>query len=142
MKTTHCLINDALLFLHIKNVDQAAFRELYNRYWAPLLDMAYKPLQCRDKAEGIVQAIFISLYQRCRTVDLEASLKACLCKALKFKVLNEVRSRAVRETYQRNFLIGSICKNDFVNHCETKELKKLLRNWLTGYPKNADRLTC
>ena len=127
--------NDEQLFCYMKNDDQSAFKELYDRYWSYLLDAAYKTLQCRDKSEDIVQEIFISLYQRRKTIELEVSLKAYLCKALKFKVLNEIRSKTVRETYQKTVFSGTICKNDFAINCETKELKNVIAQSVEQLPE-------
>ncbi len=127
--------NDERLFSYVKNDDQSAFKELYNRYWSFLLDTAYKSLQSRSKAEDMVQEIFISLYQRRKTIELEVSLKAYLCKALKFKVLNEVRSKTVRDTYQKTVFFGTYCKNDFAIHYETKELKKVIDQSVNRLPE-------
>jgi RNA polymerase sigma factor (sigma-70 family) len=109
----HQQTNDEQLFCYLKNDDPLAFKELYNRYWSFLLDAAYKTLQTQDKAEDVVQEIFISLYQRRKSIVLEVSLKAYLCKALKFKVLNELRSKTVRDNYQKKVFFQANSKNDF-----------------------------
>ena len=138
MPMRNCLhreISDEQLFIQIKHDDQAAFKELYNRYWSFLLDMAFKPLQSRERAEDIVQEIFISLYQRRKDIHLEVSLKAYLCKALKFQVLNEIRSRMVRETYQKAVIISANCKNDFAINFESKELKNAIDRSVNELPE-------
>lgn len=116
-------LHDEQLFLFVKNDDQEAFQEIYNRYWTLLLDMSYNFRQSQDGAEDIVQEIFVSLYQRRKTIELEVSLKAYLCKALKFKILNETRSRMVRENYQKTIFFGPERKNDFAEQYEAKQLK-------------------
>lgn len=128
-------ITDEQLFGYIKNDDRTAFKELYSRYWSFLLDLAYKPLQCRSKAEDIVQDIFISIYQRRKDIELEVSLKAYLCKALKFKVLNEMRSKLVRDTYQQSVFLGANCKNDFAKQYEAKELKHVIARSVDQLPE-------
>ena len=134
-KSLYQQLSDEQLFFQIKNDDQLALKELYDRYWSFLLDSAYKSLQSRDKAEDVVQDIFISLYQRRKVVELEVSLKAYLCKALKFKILNEIRSQLVRETYQKTVFFETSCKNDFATHYETKELKRLIDRSVEQLPE-------
>ena len=128
-------LSDEALFALVKNDDQTAFRELYNRYWAFLLDVAYRPLQSRDQAEDVVQEIFISLYQRRNSIELVVSLKAYLCKALKFKILNEFRFQGVREAYQKSTFFSPVCKNDLANHYETKELELAINKTVGALPE-------
>ena len=116
-------ISDEELFALVKRDDKKAFEQLYNRYWSFLLDLAYKPLQCRQKAEDLVQEIFISLYQRRNSINFSVSLKAYLGQALKFKVMNEYRSQVVREKYQRSISSKHHLVNDVAHCCETKELE-------------------
>ena len=134
-KSLYQQFSDEQLFLYIKNDDQLALKELYDRYWSYLLDSAYKSLQSIDKAEDVVQDIFISLYQRRKAIDLEVSLKAYLCKALKFKILNEIRSQLVRETYQKTVFFETSCKNDFATQYETKELKNIIDRSVEQLPE-------
>lgn len=118
--------SDDQLFAFVKQDDGKAFEEIYNRYWPFLLDNAYKPLQSRDKAEDVVQEIFISLYQRRKSIDLSVSLRAYLCKALKFKVSNEFRSQIVRDTYRKSLFFTNNYKNDLANKLEAKELEQAI----------------
>lgn len=117
-------IPDDQLFIRVKQDDRKAFEELYNRYWFFLLDRACKPLQSREKAQDIVQDIFISLYQRRKSIELSVSLKGYLRQALKFKILNEFRARLVRDGYRSAFLHAE--KDDFTNSVETKEMEQAI----------------
>lgn len=126
--------SDEQLFKLVKQDDRKAFEELYKRYWSYLLDYAYKSLQSRQKAEDIVQEIFISLYQRRHSIELLVSLKAYLSKALKFKVLNEIRSQIVRVTYEKNVFFSANCKNDFAEELEAKELQQKLYKRIQQLP--------
>jgi RNA polymerase sigma-70 factor (family 1) len=121
--TYYSSISDEELFALVQRDDKKAFEQLYDRYWSFLLDYAYKPLQCRQKAEDLVQEIFISLYQRRNTITFSVSLRAYLSQALKFKVMNEYRSQVVREKYQRSISSKHYYSSDVAHHCETKELE-------------------
>ncbi|RYZ79219.1 MAG: hypothetical protein EOP04_28185, partial [Proteobacteria bacterium] len=112
-KLFYSQIGDLDLFLLVKKSDIKAFEELYNRYWAALVNTANKRLNSREKAEDIAQNIFIDLYRRRDTIELTTSLKAYLHQALKFKILNEYRSEQIRIKYQKSLFFNTGCKIDF-----------------------------
>lgn len=128
--------SDEELFGLVKeNQDTAAFRELYQRYWVVLVDKAYKRLDSIQKAEDIVQTIFIDLYQRRESIELTHSLKAYLFQALKFRVLNEFRANALKERYRRELFFSPLCKNDLANDIEAKELDLKIHKIIDGLPE-------
>jgi RNA polymerase sigma-70 factor (ECF subfamily) len=126
--------SDEELFELMKKDDATAFRELYQRYWAVLVNTAYKRLDAIEKAEDIVQTIFVDLYQRRKTIELTFSLKAYLNKALKFKVLNEFRSNALNEKYRRDLFFYDVCKNVLAEGLEAKELNIRIHKILQRLP--------
>ena len=121
---------DSNLFLAVKQNDLKAFEELYKRYWLPLVNSAYKRINSKEKAEDIVQDIFIDIYQRRHSIELNISLRAYLNQALKFKILNEYRSNLINSKYQKYIFFSSLCKNDLANQLETKELETNINHTL------------
>jgi RNA polymerase sigma-70 factor (ECF subfamily) len=131
---------DAALFLLAKQDDVNAFKELYTRYWPELVNAAYKRLNSKEKAEDIVQNIFVDLYQRRTSIVLTTSLKAYLNQALKFKILNEYRSAVIRTKYQRFLFFSPACKNDFAEGLEAKELEMKIHLILSGLPEKCKQV--
>ena len=128
---------DEQLFRLVKGDDREAFEALYNRYWFFLLERACKPLQSKEKAQDIVQEIFISLYQRRKLIEPVVSLKGYLHKALKFKILNEFRAQLVRDRYQKSF--HAVCGDDFVSHAEAKELQQTIEKSICRLPEKCKK---
>lgn len=118
-------LSDNDLFDLVKQDDNKAFEEIYTRYWNFLTLSASIHLQSKQKAEDVVQEIFISFYNRRYAIEFSVSLRAYLCKALKFKIMNESRSQIVRDTYQKAVHYEySYANYDSAYHlCETKELE-------------------
>lgn len=139
-KPTYCKEHDANLLLLTKNGDVKAFAELYSRYWAVLVNAAYKRLNVREKAEDIVQNIFADLYNRRASIQLTLSLKAYLYQAVKFRVLNEYRSELIRIKYQKTLFFSSGCKNDFANNLEAKELEAKFQSALNNLPQKCKQV--
>ena len=131
---------DSELFLLVKQDDEKAFEELYRRYWPTLVNTAYKKLSSREKAEDIVQNIFIDLYNRRSTIELVISLSAYLNQALKFKILNEYRSDIIKTKYQHYLFFSSVCKNDLAYELDAKELEANVNRTLNALPEKCKQV--
>lgn len=132
--STYSLGCDSELFILIKQNDIKAFEELYSRYWPVLVNSAYKRLNSKEKAEDIVQNIFIDIYQRRASIELNISIKAYLGQALKFKILNQFRSEIISNKYQKHLFFSYSCKNDLANELEAKELEININKTLNLLP--------
>ena len=131
---------DADLLQSIKLSDASAFEELYKRYFPTLLHTAYKQLNSRQKGEDIVQNIFVDLYRRRTSIEVNVSLKAYLHQALKFRVRNEYRARVIRMRYQKSLFLGSFCKIDFPDALEAKELETKIHVALNRLPEKCKQV--
>ena len=133
-KSLYTHLGDTELFQLAKQNNFKAFEELYKRHWLPLVNAAHKRLDYREKAEDIVQNIFIDLYQRRGSIEITISLKAYLNQALKFKILNEYRAELLRMKYQQRFFLA-ICKNDLAMEIEAKELDIKIQKIVSRLPE-------
>lgn len=83
--------NDLLDLLREGNDE--AFTEIFNRYWKPVLTVAANKTGDLDEAEDIVQDLFISLWKRRRDLQLTSSLGSYLAVSAKYKVLKVLAAR-------------------------------------------------
>jgi RNA polymerase sigma-70 factor (ECF subfamily) len=72
----------------LKQSDQKAFTELYERYWKPLFYKAGKKLKDLSEAENIVQEIFLDLWRRRNVIEIAGELSHYLAVALKYRIIN------------------------------------------------------
>lgn len=128
-------LSDAELFRMTKQEnDTRAYEILYYRYWPKLIDAAYKRLASKQKAEDLVQELFINVYQRREQIVFTNSLQSYLSQALKYRILNEYRAATTRNAYN-SFFLNAICKNDFANPLEVKELSQQIESVLSSLPE-------
>jgi RNA polymerase sigma-70 factor (family 1) len=66
------LFDDNELTLLLKEGDEPAFTEIYNRYWNKLYFIAYKLLRDTDTAEEIVQEVFLALWKKKETLNIQS----------------------------------------------------------------------
>jgi RNA polymerase sigma-70 factor (family 1) len=94
------MLTDDMLLGHLKASDEKAFKEIYQRYWKLLFFIAYKKSQSKELAEEIVQSIFISVWEKRKTAEID-NLEHYLKVAVKYRVINLFKSRAVKEKFIR-----------------------------------------
>ncbi len=114
--------------------DTKAYEILYYRYWPKLIDTAYRRLSSRQAAEDLVQDLFVNFYQRRAQIEFTTSIQSYLNQALKYKILNEYRAASTRTAYS-NFFLNTVCKNDFANPVEAKELTQKIETVLASLPE-------
>jgi RNA polymerase sigma-70 factor (family 1) len=81
-------LTDEALLVSLRAGNEAAFTEIYHRYWQKLFYLAGKKLDDLYEAEGLVQDIFLDLWQRRERLDIQGSLNSYLAVALKYRVIN------------------------------------------------------
>lgn len=124
---------DAILLKRAKK-DPKAFEAIYCKYFPLLYNIAHKKLGVKPLAEDLVQEIFVALYQKVDALEINCSLSAYLNKAVRFKIMNEYRSKAVRMHYSKTVFSFPLCKTDF-SPLEVKELSHQLDKAYDRLPK-------
>jgi len=89
----------------LKQDDESAFTELYNRYWEKLLFIAGIKLRDLAIAEELVQDIFCDLWQRRDRLELSGELSHYLAVSMKHKVIN-VQAKRKRALDYEQFAVG------------------------------------
>lgn len=90
---------DLELLSLLKDNDQFAFEELYNRYWKALLCVALKKLGNAQEAEDVINDLFVSLWNRRNNLPEIISINNYLKGALRFQVLKIWARRHQENTY-------------------------------------------
>ena len=90
--------SDEQLLAAVQLGDRQAFADLYERYWADLFKVAARKLASPELAEELVQDLFISLWQRRETLVI-TQVNRYLFSALKFSVIDHIRSQQVHERF-------------------------------------------
>jgi len=94
----YSLYTDQELLHLVKEGDDAAFSNLYKRYWKDMYHNACKILRDEDVAQDIVQEVFISLWNRRAELDVQHT-KAYLLQSTRFAVLKAIRNQKTDEQF-------------------------------------------
>ncbi|ANI88979.1 hypothetical protein A9P82_06525 [Arachidicoccus ginsenosidimutans] len=78
--------SDVQLLELLKESDEAAFSEIYYRYWDIMFSLAVNKTDSPDDAKEIIQDIFISVWNRRAELTINYSIKTYLAAAVKLRV--------------------------------------------------------
>ena len=92
------IFDDAILLKLLRAGDGAAFEEIYFRYSEPVFLAALKKVRSKTIAEELVQNLFISLWVKRETVQIQ-QLQSYLQSAIRYQVIDYIRSKIIRERY-------------------------------------------
>lgn len=85
---------DEELVGQLKQDNEAAFRELYNRYWERLMAFARLQLGNAEDAEELLQDIFVQLWNRRDTLALKYSFHTYISAAVKYSIFRKLAERS------------------------------------------------
>ncbi|MBC9796838.1 RNA polymerase sigma factor [Sinomicrobium weinanense] len=116
------LMSDEELLVQLKQKNQAAFEEIFNRYWKRLFSYAYKIYGDEAVCEDMVQEIFIRLWERSEELSVK-NLEGYLFRAVKYKLANSIRD--LKFTVQHTDALSGLSTIPSVNRqMEYQELEK------------------
>lgn len=108
--------DDALLNL-LKEDDERAFNEIYNRYWRILFTIATSRLKNTHAVEDIIHDVFASLWKNRRSIHVR-SLQHYLASSTRYLIFKVIRKNINLQHYIES---GSDMNNEF-------ELENTLHN--------------
>ena len=119
-------LSERQLLLSLQQGDESAFTEIYTRYSRKLLAIAFNYSRDPDLAEEIVQDIFLSLWERSSSLQIE-SLEAYLATAVKFAIFRQIYTQKKRiELAKTHYKIETIVLD------EDKIYAKFLDEYIQG----------
>jgi RNA polymerase sigma-70 factor (ECF subfamily) len=112
--------------------DEAAFTDLYKRYWDRLYVVAMHTLGSHPEAEEAVHDVFLRIWKMRDTLVVRETLQQYLAAAIKYEVINRLRKQARRRRLFNGFEEGTAISSDptgeFIREKElTAELESTIR---------------
>src|SRR5690606_27672932 len=124
---------DDELLAFIKEGDENAFTEIYNRYWETLYRFAFHVLKDRDACMDVLQEVFIWIWNHRAQAQI-TSLKSYLYGAVKYKIANCIRDGKARGNLY-NTADANLPDTSFIDSSvEVAELKLIIQQFTEGLP--------
>jgi RNA polymerase sigma-70 factor (ECF subfamily) len=90
---------DQELVTLLKQGDEAAYTEIYNRYAVPVFYQVNQMLRDRESSKDVVQELFIALWSKADSIREEANLAGYLYIAARNRVFKLIQKGKVRNDY-------------------------------------------
>lgn len=115
--------NDQELTVLLKQGDQLAFTEIYNRYWAEMYVHAFRMLKDEENSKDVVQDVFSNLWLKSGSLNVDIKLSGHLYIAVRNKIFNMIAQNKVRNDY-----LSSVASyfTDVVSEASILDEKELL----------------
>jgi len=87
------------LYRELKEGKENTFEMMFRTFYKPLCSYAYSFLQDRDEAEEVVQATFISIWEKRSAIEIQTSLKSYLYRMVRNSCLNVIKHEKVKQQH-------------------------------------------
>lgn len=124
---------EELLHLISKN-DEAAFSELYDRFWKKMFAVAYNRLKEVQDAEDIVHDVFVRLWANRQKLEIE-ELENYLATAVKYGVLSKIKKRARERKYLKTETSLSVVESSSETKVHYRQILELVRTEVEKLPE-------
>lgn len=115
--------------------DEATFEKVYKHFIRPLHVYAISILRDEDTAKGMVQNVFMRLWERKERLNISGSIKAYLYGAVYNECLNNLRHQKVKINHQQHVVYMTKDKVDEGTGMELLDLKEKLQQALNDLPE-------
>ena len=124
---------EAELFEKIKNGDAQSYELIFRRYYNDLCNYACSLFKDMDRAEEVVQDVFVKFWEKRGSITIHSSLKAYLFRAVYNTGLNELEKMKKTESLSEENV--QIAGDVHTSTGELKELEKRIEASLMELPE-------
>lgn len=117
----------------IKQGQQAAFRELFDRFYRLLLGVAINILGDFNLAKDVVQEVFINIWNKRDTLEIKSAVEPFLKRSVINRSLNQIKAR--KETVDETILYNTPAQEATDANLELDDLKKVIEEALVQLPE-------
>lgn len=116
--------------------DEAAFEGVFRKYYPMLCNYAYSYVPDRAEAEEIVQATFLTLWEKRTALAIHTSVKAYLFSMVRNTSLNTIKHQQVQRKHADETLATHEASSESVTHTViSNELEQRITDALQKLPE-------
>jgi len=122
-------LSDIELTALLKEGDEAAFTEIYNRYWEKMASYAIRLTKSSDEGADIIQEMFVSLWNRRESLEVRGTLISYLIKGTRNLSLKYIEKNLTKHRFLERL---SVVSQDFSSEIEENLSAKELQQYVDG----------
>jgi RNA polymerase sigma-70 factor (ECF subfamily) len=133
-------LQEKILILELKRGNAKAFEELYFRYHARLYYFTYKIIRNNQEAEGLVQEVFIAIWENREKLDENKSFSSFVFRIARNKVLNIIKKQLTQKVYRKYILNNDKDWTDLREDIESTEFMDLIQKTIDLLPERTKEI--
>ncbi len=90
---------DRELYLKLKDGDERAFQVLFRKYYSAMGHFARQFLNDSELAEETVQDMFVKIWEKRKSLNIETSIKHYLFRSVRNHCLNQLQHEKIKKQY-------------------------------------------
>jgi len=134
-------INDKLLLQKLKKGDVSALEHIFDSYYTDICRYLLLYINNSMVVEGIVQELFIYIWEKREELHIHTSIESYLYNASKYKALNHLRNekkqKEIREKVTKQQATSANLSEEIV---EADELKQIIENAVNLLPNKCQKI--
>lgn len=134
--------DDKALISRLKEGDEKAFELIYNKTGKEIYAYCNSRINDPMVSEEIVQEVFLSIWNKRKSLEITSSLKSYLFAAAKYQILNHIRSEKVKRKYAinlGNYILINI-ENSTEELLDLDDLHTVLNEIVESLPKKCQKV--
>ena len=131
---------DSVFIKLLAEKDDAAYKELFARYYDALKGLAFTYVKDSATAEDLVQDLFLALYYGGQKFDSVMGLKYYLFRSLKNGILNYLKKEGLRRRYEQQMMQGSEPMEDYWEKAMEEEVFVRLNDAVDRLPEQCRKV--
>ena len=129
------VLQEKILVCELQRGNSKAFEALYLRYHSRLYNYANRILKNKQEAEGLVQEVFISIWENHEKLDVSKSFSGFIFRIARNKVLNIIKQNLTHQVYTKYVSENDKVRDDLRKEIEYREFIDLLRKSIDALPE-------
>lgn len=99
--------DDNELYLRLKEGDERAFKTLFQKYYSAMCHFAHQFLKDHEMAEETVQDMFVRIWEKRSTLNIETSVKHYFFRSIRNQCLNQIQHQKIKKQYASRIMESS-----------------------------------
>ncbi|MBK5194260.1 MAG: RNA polymerase sigma-70 factor [Flavobacteriaceae bacterium] len=95
---------DRELYLKLKEGNERAFQVLFRKYYSSMCHFARQYLNDSELAEETVQDMFVKIWEKRETLNIESSVKHYFFRSVRNHCLNQIQHEKIKKQYENMVL--------------------------------------
>ena len=132
--------DDSFFLNQLKKGEEQAFKQLFDTYYRQLVAYANKYVADVDLSRGIVQDLFVVLYEKRDEINIHTSLKSHLYQSVRNRCLNFIKRDKMKQQHHQRILDSFDDFSEQFDNIEYIELENLISKVVENLPTQCKKI--